>query len=280
MPKPPMRSKSGLRFTQVSESDAKSLLDKEIRQNHEGAKDFKQVVEKTERNTSSSSSPLSTLEGMAPDGMGYEVILSGDMGFGQAGIGSAIGVSALWIIDGDSPDYGGPYYYVYGSASAGLGLELDWSFGAGAMGFVAWYEGKDKTMVDDSWNGVAHQLALQGTLTVGGGGGLNFSYMSSNVPFSGIMSLFTRTNQVWRGVGAEIKVTTGAGGDVSVEYSTAYYVQQDDFEAAMDYLAGVDDRLERQLNRKVNRELRERGLITEEGFWNVSRIEQYFMRGG
>jgi hypothetical protein len=280
MAEAPPRSQAGLRFAQVSPSDAKQLLDDEIKRGHEGAKDFKQVVEETENNTSSSASPLSTLEGMVPDGMGYEVILSGDAGFGQLGLGTAIGVSALWIIDSDSPDYGGPYYYVYGSVSGGIGIEADWSLGGGAMGFVAWYEGKDATMLDDSWSGVAHQLALQGSLAAGIGAGIGFSYMSSNVPLSGLMSLFSETNQVWRGVGCEIKVTTGAGGDLSVEYGTAYAVQQESFEAAMDYLAGVDDRLERRINRNVNRELRERGLITDEGFWNLSRIEQYFLRGG
>jgi len=94
-----------------------------------------------------------------------------------------------------------------------------------------------------------------------------------------LVSWNMETNRVWRAVGGELKTLQGGGGEITFEYSTVY-ANQTSFEDAMNYLAGVDDRLENRLNREINKELHDQGLITDEGFWNIGRIEQYFLRGG
>jgi hypothetical protein len=267
-------------FESIPESDANTILDEEInKRNHEGAEDFKQAVQKAENNTGSGSSVLSVFEPLELDGIGYEVVLSGEAGFGAGGIGSAVGMSVLWIVDSDSPDYGGPYYYVFGTVSASIGVDLNFTFGQGAMGFIGWFEGADKSMTSCTWGGASHQLALQGALSVGGGLGVDVSYTSTNVPFSGLVSLFQDTDEIWRAVGGELRTLEGKGAELTFEYSFTM-ANQTTYEDAMNYLAGVDERLADRINREVNKELHDQGLITDEGFWDIRRIEQYFLRGG
>lgn len=263
----------------VTEQEAHTVLDKEInQQNNQAAKEFKQVVEKTKNTPTAGPTALSSLEGIVIDGTGYEVGLSGEVAMG-VGRSVAAGMSVLWITDEDSPAFGGPYYYVYyGLQGWSIGFDVGVTVGEGVIGFLAWYDGPDKTIDVDSWTGIFYQLEIEGGVTLRYGVSGNFSYFSGSQVLSGVPSLITG-EQVWRGVGAGVGVSAGIGGEISVSYGTPTYLTKESYAAAMEYVAGVDDRLADMIHETINRELREERVIDDEGNWNIRQIENYIMYG-